>query len=100
MQSRKPPIPALIRQPWRIGDEMLKRLIGAGIVDARQHRAHRLASTVAEQAQHVPPKRAALRDQAETIFELLEQPEQMIKPKGCVARQQSEGRYQIAERRK
>src|SRR6266566_3181215 len=52
------PTPDLLRHPRGIGDEMLKRLIGAGIVDARQHPAHRLASTVAQQAQHVPPKRA------------------------------------------
>ena len=92
------PTPDLLRHPRGIGDEMLKRLIGAGIVDARQHRAHRLASTVAQQAQHVPPKRAALRDVAETIFELLEPREQMIQPRGCVARQQRDGTYQISEK--
>ena len=51
------------------GDEVLERLIGPGIGDALEHRAHRLASTVAEQPEQIATKRAALRDVREAHFE-------------------------------
>ena len=53
-------------------DEMLKGLIGARIADARQHRAHRLAPTVAQQPEQIAPERAPLRDVAEAVLERLE----------------------------
>ena len=42
----------------RVGDEVLKRLIRAGIGDALEHRAHRLAATVAQQPEQIAAKGA------------------------------------------
>jgi hypothetical protein len=41
--------------------KMLKCLVGAGIADALQHRAHRFATAVAQQAEQIPAKRTPLR---------------------------------------
>src|SRR5262245_60565362 len=69
-------------------EEMLKRLIGAGVVNALPHRAHRLAPTVAQQPGQIPAKRAALRDVSERALERLEPRAQTIEPRRCIARQQ------------
>ena len=64
--------PHALGAPRRVGDEVLKRLIRAGIADALEHRAHRLAPTVAQQAEQIATKRAALRDVREADLERLE----------------------------
>jgi hypothetical protein len=46
--------------PRRMRDEVLKRLIRAGIAQARPHRLHRLAATVVEQAGDIATQRPAL----------------------------------------
>ena len=73
--------------PRGMRDEMLKRLIGPRIGDALEHRAHRLAATVAEQPQQVPTKRPALRDMPEAHFERLEPRAQAVEPRRRIARQ-------------
>ena len=64
--------PHALGAPRRIGDEVLKGLIGTGIADALEHRAHRLPTTVAQQTEQIPSKGAALRDVREANLERLE----------------------------
>ena len=61
--------PDALGAPRGVGDEMLERLVRARIADALEHRAHRLASAVAQQAAQVPAKGTALRDVREARFE-------------------------------
>jgi hypothetical protein len=70
----------MCRRPRRIGDEMLKGLIGAGIVHALEHRAHRLATTVAQQAEQIASESAALCHVAELALERLEPCRQAVQP--------------------
>src|SRR4030095_737110 len=63
------PFPEDLGVPRRMRDEMLKRLIGAGIAEARPHRFHRFAPTVAQQAGHIPTQRAALTLPTEVLLE-------------------------------
>jgi hypothetical protein len=74
--------------PRRIGDEVLERLIRTGVVDSLEHRAHRLAATVAQQAEQIPTKGAALGHVAEGAFERLEPVGQAIQPRRRIPRQQ------------
>jgi hypothetical protein len=67
-------------------DEVLERLIGPRIADAFEHRAHRFASTVAQQPQQIPAKRPALRDVREADLERLEPGAQLIEPRRRIAR--------------
>jgi hypothetical protein len=60
-QQRPLPPPDAIRNPQRVGDEVLKRLGRFGIGDTRQHRFHRLAHAVAEHALHISTQREHLR---------------------------------------
>jgi hypothetical protein len=62
-------------------DEMLKRLIGAGIAEARPHGFHRLAPTVAQQAGHIPTQRAALTPPTEVLLEQLQPDQQSLQPR-------------------
>ena len=73
--------------PRRMADEMLQRLIRAGIVHALPHRAHRLPPTVAQQAEQIPAKGAALRDMRKAHLERLEPAAQAIEPRRRIARQ-------------
>src|SRR5262245_39496755 len=66
------PAPDRIPVPGRVRDEMLKRLVVTGIGDAGQHRLHRLARTVAQQALQVPTQRHLLQPRTETTLELLD----------------------------
>jgi len=68
--------------PRGVRDEVLQCLVGAGIAESRPHRFHRLASTVAEQAMHVPPHRAALRRTTKARFEQLQPCQESLQPRG------------------
>jgi hypothetical protein len=57
-------------------DEVLQCLIVAGVGDPREHRFHRFARTVAQDAVNVAPQREPLRLMVETVVELLQPPEQ------------------------
>ena len=72
---------------------MLEGLIVAGIADPRQHRAHRLARTVAQQPEQVPPERAPLRDMPKRRFERLQPRQQPIDPRGRIRRQHRAAAY-------
>ena len=76
----------------RVGNEMLEGLIRPWIADALQHGTHRLASTVAEQPEQIPSKRAALRDMSEADLERLEPVAQAVEPRRRVARQSQQHR--------
>ena len=84
--------PDALGAPRRMRDEMLERLIRPGIGDALEHRAHRLAATVAEQAEQVATKGPALRDVTEAHLERLEPVAQLIEPRRSVARQSRQHR--------
>ena len=84
--------PQALGAPRRMRDEMLERLIRPRIGDALEHRAHRLAATVAEQAEQVATKGAALRDVTEAHLERLEPVAQLIEPRRSVARQSRQHR--------
>ena len=71
-------------------DEVLKGLIRVGIADALQHRAHRLAATVAQQPEQVATKRPRLRHVREAHLERLEPMAQSIEPRRRIARQSRE----------
>ena len=79
--------PDALGAPGRMRDEVLKRLIRARIGDALEHRAHRLAPTVAQQPEQIATKRAALRDVREADLERLEPLAQAVEPRRRVARQ-------------
>ena len=64
--------------PRRMGDEVLKRLIAARVVNPREHRAHRLAGAVTEQTEEVASKRATLRHVTEAVFERLQPRDESI----------------------
>lgn len=81
-----------VRRLRRIGDEVLKGLIGARTADALQHRAHGLAPAVAQQAKQVPAKRATLRDVREATLERREPFAQPVEPRWRVARQSRQHR--------
>ena len=73
-------LPQHVGLPRRMGDEVLKRLIRAGIAQARPHRLHRFPATVVEQAGDVATQRATLTLSTEAVFELL-QPRQAQPPR-------------------
>ena len=77
-----------LRGPRGVRDEVLEGLIRARVVDARQHRAHRLPATVAQQPQHIPAERPPLRHVAERGLERLEPLNQSVQPRRRVERQQ------------
>jgi hypothetical protein len=62
-------------------DEMLKRLIGVGIAEARPHRFHRLAAAVAQQAHHIPTQPAALTLATEVVLEQLQPDQKSFQPR-------------------
>jgi hypothetical protein len=62
-------------------DEVLERLICAGIAEARPHRFHRLATTVAQQARHISTQRAALTPPTEVVFEQLQPDQKSLQPR-------------------
>lgn len=68
--------------PRRARDEVPERLMAAGIVDPRQHRAHRFARTVAQQPDQIAAKRDALSHMAKAIFKRLQPRDQPMQP--CV----------------
>ena len=74
-------------------DEMLKRLIGARIAEARPHRFHRLAATVAEHAGHIPAQRATLTLPTEVVFEHLQPLQQSRQPRRRGAIEHCEAGY-------
>jgi hypothetical protein len=79
--------PHVLGHPRRLADEMLKGFVAARGVDACQHRAHRLAATVAQQAEQVPTERASLCHVPEAVLERLEPRAQAIEPRRRIARQ-------------
>jgi hypothetical protein len=72
---------------------VLKRLIAPRVVNTREHRAHRFARAVTEQAEEVAPKRAALRDMAEAGLEWLQPRNETIQPRRRGARQHCAAAY-------
>jgi hypothetical protein len=80
-----PPDP--VRRPRGIRHEVLQCLIAARIADAREHRAHRLARAIAQDAEQVSTKRSALRHVAERRLERLQPRQQPIDPRGRIRRQ-------------
>ena len=79
--ARAQPFPDRLGVPRRMRDEMLEGLIGAGIAEARPHRFHRLAPTVAQQAGHIPTQRAALTLPTEVLLEQLQPDQQSLQPR-------------------
>jgi hypothetical protein len=90
MTMRKP-APHTLGVARRMRHEMLERLVTVGIVDAFQHRAHRLAPTIAEQPDPVVAKRTALGDVSEFLLEGFEPRHQAIQPRGRIPWQQHRG---------
>ena len=86
------------RRPRGVGDEMLERLVGAGVADACQHRAHRLAATVAQQAQQIPTKRPALGGMPKAGLEGTEPCAQPIQPRRRIAREHCTAAYPLGDR--
>ena len=62
--------------PRRMRDEMLKGLIRRRVADAFEHRRHRLARAVAQQAIDILPQRHVLGAMAEAVLELIQPPRQ------------------------
>ena len=58
--------------PRRMRDEVLEGLIRRRLADPRQHRRHRLARAVAQQAVDVLPQRHVLRPMTEAVLELIQ----------------------------
>ena len=71
-QSRPQPTPDRLGVPRRVRDEVLKRLIGRRLADARQHRGHRLAGAVAQQPVDILAQRHVLRAMTEAVLELIQ----------------------------
>jgi hypothetical protein len=76
--DRAQPAPHAFGVPRRVGNEMLKGLIGDRLGDPCQHRLHRLAVAVAEDALDVGPQRHQLRPMAKAALELLEPAHQSL----------------------
>jgi hypothetical protein len=53
-------------------NEVLERLVRGRLAHARQHRGHRFARTVAQQAVDVLPQRHVLGAMTEAVFELIQ----------------------------
>jgi hypothetical protein len=70
--DRPQPAPHAVRIPWRMRDEVLKRLVGHRLGDPRQHRLPRFPLAVAEHALHVRPQGHQLRAMTEAHLELLQ----------------------------
>jgi hypothetical protein len=64
--------------PHRMRDQMQKRLVGDRLRDAGQHRLHRFAIAVAEDAMHVRPQRESLRAMAEAALKRFEPANQAL----------------------
>ncbi len=77
-QDRPQSSPDLVGPPRGIGDEVLERLVGPGLGDARQHRFHRLARAVAEHTLHIPAQRHVLGAMPEALLEGFEPPHQAV----------------------
>src|SRR5262245_11885584 len=78
-----PPDPVGV--PDRVCNEVLKALIGDRACDAGQHRLHRLAIAVAEEAMHVRPQREPLRAMAEAALKRFEPANQALNARGRCA---------------
>ena len=79
------PVPQAIGVPRRIGDEVLKRLIAPRLTHPREHRAHRLARAVTQQAEEVPAEGAALGAMAKCPLERLQPRQEPVDPRGRIA---------------
>src|SRR5207248_10361866 len=79
--------------PRRMREEMLEGLIGAGVAEARPHGFHRLATTVAQQAGHLPTQRTTLAPPTEVAFEQLQPDQQSLQPRGRGVIQHRAGAY-------
>ena len=66
------PLPHDLGLPRGMRDEVLEGLIGRRLADPRQHRRHRLARAVAQQAVDVLPQRHVLRPMTEAVLELIQ----------------------------
>ncbi len=71
-RHRPQPLPQDLGVPRGMRDEVLEGLIGRRLADPRQHRRHRLARTVAQQAVDVLPQRHVLRPMTEAVLELIQ----------------------------
>ncbi len=92
------PLPDRLGVPRRVGDEMLERLIGAGVAEARPHRLHRLARAVAQQPGHVATQRAALTLTTEAVLEPLQPGQQPAQPRGRGVIQHRSAAYRTREK--
>ena len=81
---RPKPTPDRFGIPRRMRDEVLERLIRRRLADTRQHRRHRLADAVAQQAVDILPQRYVLRPVAEAVLELIQPPCQSPQQRGRV----------------
>ena len=75
-----PPDPVGV--PRRVRDEMLKALVADRVRDAGQHRLHRFAIAVAEDAVHVRPQREPLCAMAEAPLKRFEPANQALHARG------------------
>jgi hypothetical protein len=91
-------LPQPVGIPRRIGDEVLRRLVAARLAYASQHRAHRLARAVTEQAEEVPPKRAALRAMTKRALEWLQPCQEAVDPRRRIAWQHAPVAYRNLRR--
>ena len=69
--------------PRRVGDEVLEILVMARVGDPRQHRLHRFARTVSEQALQVAAQRRRLQPGTEGALELLQITQQPTHARPC-----------------
>ena len=74
--TRPQPPPDHLGLPRRMRDEVLKGLIRRRLADPLEHRRHRLARAVAQQAIDILPQRHVLRAMAEAVLELIQPPRQ------------------------
>jgi hypothetical protein len=88
-----PPDP--IGVPGRVRNEMLKALVADRVRDAGQHRLHRLALAVAEDAVHVRPQREPLGAMAEAPLKRFEPANQALHARGRRAIDHREPAYRI-----
>lgn len=89
-------LPDLGHVPRRVGDEVLQGLITPRLAHAGEHRAHRLARAIAQNAEQIPTKGPALCDMAKGGLKWFEPPQQSIDPRRCIRRQHCAAAYRRA----
>ncbi len=87
------------RRPGRVGDEMLETLVGRGVGQAREHRLHRLAGTIAQQPGDVVPERDGLRPMAEARRERRQPGHQALQHRSRIVVEHCEAAYRKRSKR-